>query len=177
MFSRGRRMLGGLFLGMVGALAAASVAFACTDVTGQTIISTSEITTCPSSSTTSAVQPGQDIWACANSVSGAYGSRWHLYFLNFDKLQHPSMDACMAGVVGPEVSTYTERHIGGPATQTSTTIAPIKGQVPLDALSTNADTGPALICFMTHTTATGSVSYLDYNASTTPAEVAVIGRP
>jgi len=138
----------------------ASVAYACTAITGS-------ITTTPASG--SQVRPGDPISSTASGLTTNVGTYWSLYFLNYKSLKD-SMPSCMGTVPG------SEQKMAGPVQQNSKpgTVSG-SGNIPLTALASSASstpTGPALVCWIT---SDSTVGVPDYAAGTPASELVVLG--
>lgn len=145
-------------------LAFASVAYACTTITG-TITTTLNGTTCSNSTASCTVHPGDTITSTATGLT--HGPWWSLYFLNYKSTQD-SMNTCMSNVPG------AEQKIAGPVQQSSSGQVSGSGQIPVTAQpssTSSTPTGPALVCWLTSDAIAGAPNYV---AATPPTELDVL---
>lgn len=145
-------------------LAFASVAYACTTITG-TITTTLNGTTCSNSTASCTVHPGDTISSTATGLTRG-GPYWSLYFLNYKSTQD-SMNTCMSNVPG------AEQKIAGPVQSSSGQVSG-SGQIPVTAQpssTSSTPTGPALVCWLTSDAIAGAP---DYVAATPPTELDVL---
>jgi len=145
-------------------LAVTSLAYACAVITGS-ITTTYNGTTCQNSPPSCRVQPGAAISSTGSQLASVNGMYWSLYFLESKRLSG-NVHTCMSDLPG-----QVEQRIGGPVQQSNGSVGPVTAQIPLTALQSTSDTGPALVCWI----ASDSRGFPNYNYATPPTELEVLG--
>jgi hypothetical protein len=145
-------------------LAFASVAYACTTITG-TITTTKGATTCPNSGgSLCQVSTGTTITSTGNSLGSPSTTLWGLYFLRY-KSNSDTMNTCMGKTTAREQKVGTQSDTEG--TDNSVTIS---GAIPGPRLLEPSGTGNARVCLISE----NALKAPNYSWGTPPTELVLV---